>query len=270
MKETDFSDIIKRVFITMPFGRIDDAMLSLVERHRLNLEVGIHHYALDHLPRERFRETAGKLADLGIAMTVHAPFQELFLGAPDALVRGAAAARLDAAFEVIPFFSPRTVVMHLNYEERRFGFVHRQWLDYIIPALERYAQRCGEMGAMLVLENVYEENPAAMVEVFEKLADYGVHHCFDAGHLNAFSETGLEDWLAQAGPYIRQFHLHDNDGSADQHAPLGSGRIRFDVIKKFISGMERPPVITLEAHSEPDIWKTLEGFRRLEFMEVVR
>jgi hypothetical protein len=44
----------------------------------------------------------------------------------------------------------------------------------VIPNIIRYAKRCAGMGALLSLENVYEERPEAMVEVFERLKGYPV------------------------------------------------------------------------------------------------
>lgn len=261
-RKSELASLASAVFICMPVRRFDDSVFELLGRYRFNLEVGIDHYALDRFHREHFTVLADRLSGLGIATTVHAPFHELFPGAPDRLVREAAVARLDAAFDLMNAFSPRSVVMHLNHENRRFGFVADDWFAHIVPAIERYAARARDMGAMLVLENVYEEEPSQMVRVLEALSGSGVRHCLDVGHLNAFSETGLDEWLAAAGPHVRQFHLHDNDGSDDSHGPIGSGTVRFDRVAEFIGRMDERPIVTLEPHSEPEIWRTLEGLER--------
>ena len=261
-RRSELASLASAVFICMPVRRFDDSVFALLEKYRFNIEVGIDHYALDRFPREHFTVLAGRLSGLGIATTVHAPFHELFPGAPDRLVREAAVARLDAAFDLMGAFSPRSVVMHLNHENRRFGFVAGDWFAHIVPAIERYAARSRDMGAMLVLENVYEEEPSGMARVLEALSGSGVRHCLDVGHLNAFSETGLDEWLAATGPHVRQFHLHDNDGSGDSHGPIGSGTVRFDRVAEFIGRMDERPIITLEPHTEPDIWLTLDGLER--------
>ncbi len=268
-RRDDLASLASGVFICMPVRRIDAGVLELVGRYRFNLEIGIDHYALESYPASHFADLADQLKRLGIAMTVHAPFHELFPGAPDRLVREAATARLDAAFDLMAAFSPRSVVMHLNHENRRFGFVADDWFSHIVPAIERYAGRSRGMGALLVLENVYEESPRAMVRVLEALAGTGVFHCVDVGHLNAFSETKLDDWLEVTGPYIRQFHLHDNDGSGDSHGPIGSGTVRFELVADFIGRMDTRPLVTLEPHNEADIWRTLEGLERTGIAEAL-
>ncbi len=268
-RKMELASLASMVFICMPVRRIDADVLDLIGRYRFNLEIGIDHYALDRFPPAHFDDLAETFNRLGIAMTVHAPFHELFPGAPDRLVRGAAIARLDAAFDLMAVFTPCSVVMHLNHENRRFGFVADEWFAHIVPALERYAGRCRDMGAVLVLENVYEEGPRAMVRVLEALVGRDVFHCVDVGHQNAFSETKLGDWLAATGPYIRQFHLHDNDGTGDAHGPIGTGTVRFDLVADFIGRMDVRPLITLEPHTVEDIWRTLDGLERSGIVEAL-
>ncbi len=251
---------IRKVFISMPAKKIDDHYWKLIERNRLNLEIGLDSASLDTLGKGRLADIARGLKDLGLAATVHAPFNEIFLGAPDRLVREAAIARLDGAFDIAEAFAPRAVVVHLNFEERRFRYLYDNWMELVIPNIIRYAERCAAMGALLSLENVYEETPAAMAEVFERLKRYPVGHCLDVGHVSAFSYTPLAGWFDATGPYIRHFHLHDNDGTRDGHLPIGSGSIRFDMVRDFIAKMKEKPIITLEPHSEDDIWRTLDGF----------
>ncbi|MBP7584485.1 MAG: hypothetical protein KBA61_10650, partial [Spirochaetes bacterium] len=59
---------------------------------------------------------------------------------------------------------------------------------------------------------------------------------------------------------IRQLHLHDNDGSGDEHLPIGAGNVDFGLVAGFIARAKVKPLVTLEPHSEGDIWKTLHGF----------
>jgi sugar phosphate isomerase/epimerase len=261
-------EITRGVFINMPLRDIGEHM-SLIEKYPFNLEIGMDYYSIDNLSSKIIRKTAERLKGSGISMTVHAPYNEIFLGAPDRMIRDASLLRMESAFELIPWFSPLAVVIHLNYEERRFGFIYDEWFSMIIPALKRYAERCGDMGAFLAIENVYEESPDAMASVLEALDGYPAYHCLDVGHLNAFSDTGIDEWIEKMGRYITHFHLHDNDGSEDSHSPIGSGNIDFKLVGDFISTMEKRPLITLEPHNEKDLWATLSGFKRMGLVDVL-
>jgi sugar phosphate isomerase/epimerase len=262
MEKNILKEIINSVFICMPFTRLNGRFIELIKEYRLNPEILIDFRALDLFSDEYFKKTAKSLHKLGIRTTIHAPFHELFLGAPDSFVRKAAVKRMDAAFKAAEYFRPKSVVVHLNFEERRFRFVYDEWFSQIVSNLKRYAEKCDKMGAFLSVENVYEETPDAMIEIFSELTDYPAYHCLDVGHLNAFSKTTLEVWLKSLGRHIRQIHLHDNDGTNDTHSPIGTGKIDFGRMRTFISGLDPKPLITLEPHTEEDLWKTLDGFRK--------
>ena len=49
--------------------------------------------------------------------------------------------------------------------------------------------------------------------------------CLDIGHVNAYSKCPVTQWLEVCAPYIRHFHIHNNDGSRDSHSPLTQGSI---------------------------------------------
>ncbi len=270
LDETAFREIIARVHVALPVRKFTPRFMKMIEEYRVNIEIGLDHYNLDAYSTEHFRELGASLRGLGISMTVHAPFHELFLGSPDRLVRNAAIARMDRAFELIPFFNPRTVVVHLNYEKRRFGFVYEEWKPLALSALSAYAERAAEMGTAVMLENVYEETPEVMEEVLGELSGAGIYHCCDVGHVHAFSDCTLASWLEANGKHVRQFHLHDNDGTGDTHSPIGSGTVDFELVKKCIAGMKDDPVITLEPHCEEHLWASLEGFHRAGILEILK
>jgi sugar phosphate isomerase/epimerase len=262
METAAIKEISKWVFICMPIINLDERYMELVKKNRFDLEILLDFRALDRFSDEYFKKTAKSLLKSGIKTTIHAPFHELFLGAPDSIVRKAVIKRMDAAFKAAEYFKPESVVVHLNFEEKRFRFVYDEWFSHIIPNIKRYAEKCDKIGAFLSVENVYEETPDALMEVLSELKGFPVYHCLDVGHLNAFSKSPLELWLKSLGRYIRQFHLHDNDGTNDTHSPIGTGNIDWGKIRTFISGMDPKPLITLEPHTEEDLWKTFDGFRK--------
>jgi sugar phosphate isomerase/epimerase len=78
----------------------------------------------------------------------------------------------------------------------------------------------------------------------------------------AFSETSLADWLSALGTRVTHLHLHDNDGTADQHLPLGQGTIDFAYLFRFLTSPQGPParpLIALEPHREEDVPQMVAG-----------
>ncbi len=251
---------IQLVHISMQAVDIETRYLELIRRHRINPEVGLGFHSLETMGERRLKRLAREIRSIGVSATVHCPFNEIFPGAPDPVIRSAAIDRLDYAFSIARHFTPRAIVMHLNYEERRFRYLYERWLGAVLPVVARFAEKAAGAGAILCLENVYEETPDGMRDVLERLSACNVYMCLDVGHVRAFSSTPLPGWIEAAGPFVRQLHLHDNDAAGDRHLPIGAGSIDFGVVRSLIENMRHEPIITLEPHSEEDIWKTLEGF----------
>ena len=77
----------------------------------------------------------------------------------------------------------------------------------------------------IVLENVLEEEPEYLLDIVRAADHPRLGLCLDVGHANAYSAVPAMEWLERLAPYLRHFHLHNNDGSFDAHAPLGEGGI---------------------------------------------
>ena len=59
--------------------------------------------------------------------------------------------------------------------------------------------------------------------LFERIASPRLGFCFDCGHAQCF--TPGEDPLGLFGDRLRTTHLHDNDGSRDEHRLIGEGSV---------------------------------------------
>ena len=80
-------------------------------------------------------------------------------------------------------------------------------------------------GVQIVLENVLEDDPQWLLDIVKGVDDPRLRLCLDVGHVNAYSALPVMDWLEMWAPYISHFHIHNNDGSRDQHNALTDGTI---------------------------------------------
>jgi sugar phosphate isomerase/epimerase len=103
-------------------------------------------------------------------------------------------------------------------------------------------------------------------ELLTSLRSDSACFCFDAGHFNAFAKAPLADWIDALGPLTGQLHLHDNHGIADEHLPLGEGNFPFHDLLERLRALGRRPIITLEAHSERRLWRTLENIQAMNLL----
>lgn len=70
--------------------------------------------------------------------------------------------------------------------------------------------------------------------------------CLDIGHLNLFADDSAPVWVKAMGARLQHVHLHDNDGKADHHWPIGKGVIDFDTFFYALEQYTPEAVISLE------------------------
>ena len=255
----DRSALPRGVHVNVPFKMLAEGYLEKFEAHKLNPEIGIDAYALDHYSLEDYERILLRLREYGALITVHGPFMDMSPGSPDSEVLALTRKRFEEMAGIAALFKARAVVCHAGYQWERYGFVRDEWLKRSIDTWEWLGGLLHKEGIQLNLENVYEQGPQEILELFTALAPIGIGFCLDTGHQSAFGKAGLEEWLNCLGPFLKQVHLHDNSGKADDHLGLGKGNIRFEVLISWLkeSG-QPPPLVTLEPHREEDVLPSLE------------
>ncbi len=251
--------IMDIVQVNIPFTMLWESYLDRFTKDRLNPEIGFDAEALDGCSLSDVEVVARRLNDLGLIITLHAPFIDLSPGSPDPKVRSLARQRLDQFVRLIPLFKPKTVVCHTGYDHKRYWHMKDIWLENSLKIWSWLAKQTRTEGAVLMLENVYEQGPDDILILLENLQDQGVGFCLDTGHQAVFSSAPMEEWVKCMGPFLGQLHLHDNSGKEDEHLALGKGGIDFQTLfKQLIRANIPPPLVTLEPHREEDLGPSLE------------
>jgi sugar phosphate isomerase/epimerase len=235
---------------------------ELLARHLvegLPAELGLDPLLLDATDAAFHRELARLFADAEVPVTVHLPFFDLQPGSADAGIRAASRDRLLGALDVAALYAPKRLVGHAAYN--RFLYMH---------SFPDWAQRSADTWAAvlatwpghppLCLENTHETDPqtvagaiAALRARLPEQAAPSVGACFDVGHWFSFAEgkarDNLDAWLDALAPYLLHLHLHDNDGSFDQHLGPGQGEIPFAAIFDGLAVRQLTPTATFEPHT---------------------
>ncbi|MGD8290572.1 MAG: sugar phosphate isomerase/epimerase family protein [Desulfobacterales bacterium] len=251
-------DMIPKIQVNVPFRMLYENYLDQFLEHRLNPEIGIDALALERFAFSDFKHIAHILDDHNLTVTLHGPFIDLSAGSADPAVAALTRHRFEQLLNLVPLFKPRSVVCHAGYDWKRYGYSKAQWIENSLNIWTWLATCIKERGSRLVLENVYEKEPDEIRVVLEPLKNFGAGFCLDCGHLFAFGNANLEDWLNTLGSYIAQLHLHDNHGGGDEHLAIGSGTIDFKFLFRYLKSIsDSPPIITLEPHQEGDLWPSL-------------
>jgi len=250
------------VFINVPYRM---ALKNL--KRILELEVGAEVYTennlLEDINMEDVKELGRSLMDMGIPCTVHAPFMDLSPGGYDRAVRRITIDKIKKAVEVAHHLNAKGVVCHPGYDRWRFDGNEQLWLEGSIQTWSEVLLEA-DRKMEIMLENIFEETPSTLIELFGHFKDKNLYFCFDTGHFNLFSRLPLEEWLIPLKNRIREMHIHDNNGNADDHLPIGSGTFPFRELKAFISNMSGVR-FTTEFHNEAhaiDSIKNLKEFLR--------
>ena len=116
------------------------------------------------------------------------------------------------------------------------------------------------LGVRVALENAWEERPEALARLVDVLPPGAALVCLDTGHINAFSRRPVRRWWDVLGDRVIALHLHDNDGSSDDHLPPGRGIFDFSALAAILRGRTAMPLMTFEV----DLEGAIEGRAHFE------
>lgn len=150
--------------------------------------------------------------------------------------------------------------------------VPRRLRDRLTQTLEQIVPIAQAVGVIIALENTFYPNPPAFSGMGTEpvgpycrlnddcalLSDYvkGWNHpnvqvCFDIGHANLFGHTVITD-LKLLTPHLALLHLHDNDGTSDQHVAPGLGTIPWKDVARHLKTIDYRGAVYAEILNDPD------------------
>ncbi|MGB9712699.1 MAG: sugar phosphate isomerase/epimerase family protein [Dissulfurimicrobium sp.] len=249
----------KNAFVCCPFNLIVSDYLKRIIAEHINPEIGLNGGVLDEFRFQSFRRIARIFKASGTKCTIHAQFTDLSIGAIDKKIRRVSVDRLRQCLEIAAIYEARSMVFHTGFDERHYLSFEGRWMENARASLETLCREAESAGIPIMLENVFEPSPAIHKALFSAADSPALKFCFDMGHQQVFSKTGLSIWLDELGRYIGQLHLHDNLGRKDDHLAIGAGILDFDALFSFLTAHKIHPLLTLEPHGEEQVMPTLRG-----------
>ena len=236
----------------------------------LSPEIAFKGPELDDLAPERLETVARLIGAEGRRPTVHAPFFDLSPGAMEPLVRRISGQRLTQALQAAAHLGAHLMVVHPGYDRWRYPNLAAAWAEQAAATFAPLVAMAERYDCRLALENIYEDTPATLTALVDRLDSPWFGHCFDIGHWRLFGTTAQADWLARIAPRLLHLHLHDNRGVNDDHLPVGEGIIDYAPLFKLLSGLAEAPSITLEAHDPEDLQLSLANLNHLATKELTQ
>ncbi|MBQ8173853.1 MAG: sugar phosphate isomerase/epimerase [Clostridia bacterium] len=139
---------------------------------------------------------------------------------------------MEMALEIAPLLGCPRVVFHSDMplgwdkdDEELAWHSNERFVTRVLPAAERAnVILCIENMPMKALSFSRVENMIRLVEQFDHPL-FGM--CLDTGHAAVFGDD-CGDAVRRIGRHLQALHVHDNDGSADQHLLPGQGVIDWE------------------------------------------
>lgn len=187
----------------------------------------------------------------------HAPFSELYPSAIDPRAAELAYDRLLQASELAMKYGIRRMVAHGGYLPNVY---FPEWFhERSVLFWERILRKLPE-DFNIVIENVLEDKPERLMNVFLEVDDPRLGLCLDVGHTSASTDIPVEEWISCLGSNISHVHIHNNFGREDLHLPLGEGKIDMDYVLSALLELSPNASFTIEnRHAAPSL-KWLEEY----------
>jgi len=236
---------------------------ELLDRHltgHVPPELGLDPLLLDATEPAWHADVAARLDAAGLGRGLHLPFFDLQPGSADSRIRQATLDRLRQALAVARLYRPDNLIGHAAYNRFLYG---RSFTDWANRAAATWAEALSDWPdhPPLYLENTHETDPAHLAGMATTLKALlprqqaeRVGVCLDIGHWYSFAggarRDDLEAWVETLAPVIGHLHLHDNDGSFDQHLGPGAGTIPFARLFSLLANHNLQPTATFEPHTD--------------------
>ncbi|UCF78078.1 MAG: sugar phosphate isomerase/epimerase [Candidatus Eiseniibacteriota bacterium] len=190
---------------------------------------------------------------LGIEFAVHSPFNETDIGSLDDSHRERSLGGVLEAVELGHIIGASVVVVHPAAGSRG-GLEER---DRVRGLEKESLQRISEFARSREVKMCIENMPAGLPFAERSLAS-GVMQLvrsldwsgvtFDVGHANT-TTVPAERMLEHFGPSVTHVHVHDNQGSWDQHLEIGLGNVNWKAVIRQLVRLDYRGILVDESFS---------------------
>jgi len=134
------------------------------------------------------------------------------------------------------------IVLHIPYSD---GPDSQAWFDLVCRSLDELEPVCTRAGVRIAIENLLKSE--SWPQINELIARYSpgfLGLCYDSGHGNYC--PGSLDNLEQLKNRLLALHLHDNDGSGDQHKIPFNGSVDWQRLAGIIAVSSYSKCVSME------------------------
>ena len=213
----------------IPFGwaqRTEKVQFAL--HHSFGLEIGV--FASGDAVDDPFVRSdyegrlTTKLRRFPGPLSMHGAFMDLALHSTDAAIANHTRHRLLSDIHLATRLSCHKLVFHTGFNPLVPSASYQE--RFLVAHTDFWQQAAAVNSDLIIcLENQWENDPALLLDLMQRIDKPNVRLCLDVGHANAYSTLSPVGWLQRLAPWVAHMHWSDNLGDHDSHLPLGAGSI---------------------------------------------
>jgi sugar phosphate isomerase/epimerase len=242
-----------------PFSSLRERLQKVAVEHVELVNDGWH-----TLDQKRVMELKGIGESKGLTYTLHAPFADINIAAPDQDTRNFVIKRLEESMKLARLLKCRLMVFHPGMRTGISSFYPGADWKINIESVRRLLKFSRRHGVEVAIENCPEpfgfllKNVEQFSQFFNELGeDLGL--VLDVGHSNISGQTHA--FIEAFGKKIVHVHAHDNEGKHDQHLGVGYGTVDWDQFAGDIRKSGFKGVVMVESCSNME--ESVDALRRL-------
>lgn len=194
---------------------------------------------------ETLPEVRDVIGSAGLKITVHGPFSDLNLASLNDPIWNETIRQINQCVELSSDFSDIVVVHPGALSPLGSQLPDKAW-DRNVEGLRILCDHARDYGVRICLENMPNmekllcRTPDELFGMADAVGRENMGTTFDAGHAN--TTKNIPAYLKHKAR-ITHVHIHDNQGSADQHLEIGKGTIDWEYLLRELKGFEGVMVI---------------------------
>lgn len=244
-----------------------EKILPILREYDVGLEVVqfANPYILDNR-YEVMEKYKMELKDLynNIDLIIHGPYADLCPGSRDNEIRRITKQRMDQAYEVANSLGAKKILYHNGYTPRTYTYI--EWKENVFSFWNDFLK--GKNNKIIVIENVLEEEYVLIDDLMKRINEDNFSICIDIGHINAYSNIKVEEWINALSYKLNHIHLHNNYKDKDSHYGINKGSMDVISILNMLKKINPNMTVSLEVSDLEELKISLdilvkEGFIKL-------
>lgn len=187
-------------------------------------------------------------------ITMHVPEYDLNIASPNSKIRKITLEEYIDTTKKASDIGVKLLVVHLGLQTSSTMFSRSEQWMYSKRGILEIADYARKKGIVVGIENMppgkrtpyFGMSIDELSEIVKESKINNIGITLDIGHAHLLGKNYAKKLFEEIGKYIVHTHLHDNDGTEDQHLPIGRGTIDYKFFLKSLARINYKGSLMLE------------------------